>query len=176
MHRSEEFLYVTTSLEEVLWGLLLIGITMWIHGIGMQLTMATNSVIRARMERRGRSSAGFGVVVLASLMIVSVHLIEVIVWAAFLVLSGAMTNVHSAVYFALMQYTTVGSTLFLPMHWRLLEGMIAISGMMTFAWSTGILFALAQKALKQHRKELTAVLDRRINRGEDDKPPDRGED
>lgn len=176
MHHSEEFLYVTTSLEEVLWGLLMIGITMWIHGVGMQLTMATNSVIRARMERRGSTSAGSGIVVLASLMIVSVHLIEVIVWAAFLVLLDAMPNVHSAVYFALMQYTTVGSTLFLPMHWRLLEGMIAISGMMTFAWSTGILFALAQKALKQHRKELTAVLDRRINRGRGDKPPDPGKD
>ena len=33
----------------------------------------------------------------------------------------------------------------LPANWRLLEGMIAISGLMTFAWSTGVLFALAQE-------------------------------
>jgi len=45
----------------------------------------------------------------------------------------------------LNEYTTLGSNIFLPLKWRLLEGMIATSGLLTFAWSTGVLITLAQK-------------------------------
>ena len=51
----------------------------------------------------------------------------------------------SAYYLSLLDYTTLGCEYDLPVNWRLLEGMIAISGLMTFAWSTGVLFALAQE-------------------------------
>ena len=32
-----------------------------------------------------------------------------------------------------------------PLHWRLLDGMLPIAGLMTFAWSPGTLFTLAQE-------------------------------
>jgi hypothetical protein len=47
-------------------------------------------------------------------------------------------------YFSLNQYTTVGSSLGLPLHWRLLDGTIAGAGLLTFVWPTGILLATAQ--------------------------------
>jgi hypothetical protein len=56
-----------------------------------------------------------------------------------------MPNASMAYYLALLDYTTLGCEYDLPVKWRLLEGMIAISGLMTFAWSTGVLFALAQE-------------------------------
>ena len=55
-----------------------------------------------------------------------------------------MPSPSASYYFALMQYTTVGSSLNLPQRWRLLDGMLPIAGLMTFAWSTGVLFTLAQ--------------------------------
>ena len=60
-----------------------------------------------------------------------------------------MPNVSTAYYFALLEYTTIGSNLNLPLHWRLLEGLIAIAGVLTFAWSTGILLTLAQSFQEQ---------------------------
>jgi hypothetical protein len=48
-----------------------------------------------------------------------------------------------------MQYTTVGSDYRLPENWRLLSGMIATSGLMGFAWSTGVLLTLAQDFQQQ---------------------------
>jgi hypothetical protein len=51
-----------------------------------------------------------------------------------------------------MQYVTVGSNLRLPEHWRLLEGMIAFAGLITFAWSTGVLFAMAQEQIETAAK------------------------
>ena len=78
-------------------------------------------------------------------MIVLVHLVELLVWAAFFLWQDAMPNASSSYYFALMHYTTVGSSFNLPLRWRLLDGMLPIAGLMTFAWSTGVLFTLAQE-------------------------------
>ena len=88
---------------------------------------------------------GGAVLILASWMIVFIHLVELLVWAAFFLWQGAMPNASNAYYFALMQYTTVGSSLNLPPRWRLLDGMLPIAGLMTFAWSTGVLLTLAQE-------------------------------
>ena len=63
----------------------------------------------------------------------------------FFVWKGAIPSPSAAYYLALLDYTTLGCEYDLPMKWRLLEGMIAIAGLMTFAWSTGVLFALAQQ-------------------------------
>jgi hypothetical protein len=43
-----------------------------------------------------------------------------------------------------MQYTTVSSGIQLPERLRLLGGMIAMSGLLTFAWSTSVLLILAR--------------------------------
>ena len=94
------------------------------------------------MRRRPRSSflRGGAVLIVASWMIVVVHLVELLVWAAFFVWQDAMPSASTSYYFALMQYTTVGSSFNLPLRWRLLDGMLPIAGLMTFAWSTGVLF------------------------------------
>jgi preprotein translocase subunit SecY len=89
--------------------------------------------------------AGLFPIILASWMIMLVHLIEVAVWAGFFIWRGAFANGSIAYYFSLNEYTTVGSNFNLPLHWRLLEGMIATAGLLAFAWSTGILFTLAQE-------------------------------
>ncbi len=134
-----------TSLEEVLWGITLVAITMAIHGCGMIATLFTSHSIRQASEGSPSFWRGGAILILASWMIVLIHLFELIVWAVFFVWQGAMPSASTAYYFSLMQYTTVGSTLNLPFRWRLLDGMLPIAGLMTFAWSTGVLFALAQE-------------------------------
>ena len=59
-----------------------------------------------------------------------------------------------------MDYTTRGCSYNLRERWRLLEGMIAMAGLLTFAWSTGVLLTLAQDfqnkqllILKQRREK-----------------------
>lgn len=93
-----------------------------------------------------------GLIILASWMIILVHLVEVILWAGFFLGQAALPNPGLSCYFALMQYTTVGSSLDLPIQWRLLEGMISIAGLMTFAWSTGVLLTLAREFQNQQIK------------------------
>jgi len=42
----------------------------------------------------------------------------------------------------MLNYTTLQAG-YLPQRWRLLEGMLGMAGLLTFAWSTSILFSLA---------------------------------
>jgi hypothetical protein len=96
---------------------------------------------------------GVFALVLASWMIILVHLLEVAVWAGFFLFKGAMPNYSIAYYFSLNEYTTVGSNYNLPQNWRLLEGMIATAGLLGFAWSTGVMLTLAQN-FQVHRMQL----------------------
>jgi len=149
------------SLEEVLWGITLVAITMAIHGCGMLATLFTCHIVGQKAEGPASFFRGGAVLILASWMIVLIHLIELLMWAAFFLWQGAMPNPSTSYYFALMQYTTVGSNVNLPFRWRLLDGMLPIAGLMTFAWSTGVLFALAQEF---QSNQLSAMHRRRAER------------
>ena len=153
--------FAVTSFEEVGWGLLLVAITMTLHGFGMVFTVRVTNIAKAVTERKDSFIAGVGILILASSLILMVHLSEVVVWAAFFFYKHAMPDANTSYYFALMEYTTVGSNYNLPRRLRLLEGVIAVAGLITFAWSTGVLLALAQdfqdrevKYLELRRKRL----------------------
>ncbi len=154
------------KLGELLWGLALLAVTMTIHGIGMLWTLRVTGAFARRFKDAATFAPSLGRVVLATWMITSVHLLEVFVWAVFLVWKGAVLLRTQAYYVALMNYTTLGSEFPLATGWRLLEGMTGIAGLMTFAWSTGVLMTLAQnfqdRALKlQLKEELDAVAAKR---------------
>lgn len=134
-----------TTVEEVVWGITLVAVTMAIHGCGMLATLFACHAIKDETGAPVSFLRGGTVLILASWLMVLVHLVELLVWAAFFLWQDAMPNASASYYFSLMQYTTVGSDLSLPLRWRLLDGMLPIAGLMTFAWSTGILLTLAQE-------------------------------
>jgi len=141
-----------TSLEEIFWGGTLVAITMAMHGFGMLLVLQADGTLKERFRQRPSFVTGILTLILASWMILLVHLLEVFAWAGFFVWTNAVNTQTSApanaslcYYFALMDYTTLGSAYNLHLRWRLLEGMIAVAGLLTFAWSTGVLLTLAQE-------------------------------
>ena len=154
-------MHYVTSLEEVAWGIALVAITMAIHGCGMLATLFACHVLKRGPEAPTSFIRGGAVLILASWMIVLVHLVELLVWAVFFVRHDAMPNASTSYYFSLMQYTTVGSSFSLPPRWRLLDGMLPMAGLMTFAWSTGVLFMLAQEF---QTTQLSAIHKRRAER------------
>ncbi len=139
-----EPLYVI-RFEEITWGAILMAVTMTIHGFGMLIVLRVNHEVNRWFGASKTLIAGLAPVILASCMILAVHLIEVFVWARFLIWKGAFPNKSIAFYFSLNEYTTLGSSFSLGQNWRLLEGLMAITGLLAFAWSTGVIFSLAQK-------------------------------
>ena len=93
-----------------------------------------------------------GVVILAALLIVVLHLIEVMVWAGFFTWKNAQPNPFSAFYYALVNYTTLGAG-YLPVRWRLLEGLLGMAGLLSFAFSTSVLIGLAEEFVTRPMRE-----------------------
>ena len=162
-------MYVT-SLQEILWGVMLVATTMIIHGFGMILTLRVNNALKQRVEQTQSFILGVIALILASWMIIFVHLSEVAVWAGFFLWKGALPNYSIACYFTLNEYATVGSSFNLPQNWRLLEGMVATAGLLGFAWSTGVMVTLAQGF---QRHELQLLKQRRENHSPNPHPADR---
>jgi hypothetical protein len=131
------------SLEEALWGSLLVAITMVIHGTGMFWILRITESLKEIFHPLESFVGGLGLVILASLLIIFTNILEVIVWAAFFVLQGAQPNHSVALYNALLNYTTLQAD-YLPQRWHLLEALLGMAGLLTVAWSTGILYMLAQ--------------------------------
>jgi hypothetical protein len=133
-------------LDEVMWGCLLLAITLSIHVAGLFRTMRVGLALMGHPKKL-RPGLDIGVVILVALMLIVLHLIEVTVWAGFFTWKGAQPNPFSAFYNALVNYTTLGAG-YLPLRWRLLEGMLGMAGLLSFAFSTSALFALAQAVMR----------------------------
>jgi hypothetical protein len=127
-----------TSIEEIAWGLLLITATIVVHGIGTSWALVVTE---------GSTDPGQPAPVLRDLLRVNIlaailvllHLTEVMIWAGFFTLTDCFPTLSQSYNVALLDYTTLGSNDDLPGRWRLLEGMIAICGLLTFAWTTSVL-------------------------------------
>ncbi len=149
----DQSLYVTSA-DEIAWGGILIALTLIIHGLGMLLTIEFSGLYKSRFEKRQNFVSGIIGLILASWIITSVHISEVMLWAGFFQWKQCFANFSTASYFAFTEYTTLGSNFDLPQNWRLLEGMIATSGLIGFAWSTGVLMTLAQGFQKQQLQRI----------------------
>ena len=146
---AQDLAYVI-RVDEIAWGGLLLALTIAVHGTGMFniLRMTILLADRTAPTRQRFPVLGMGILILAVWIIVLVHLAEVAIWAAFFVWKEAQPNIFSAFYSALLNYTALQAG-YLPIRWRLLEGMLGIAGLLSFAWSTGTLLAVAAKFIQE---------------------------
>lgn len=128
--------------DEILWGCVLLAITLIVHGVGVFHIIRASAVLILRV--RSRLGVGTALFVVAIIGMVILHLVEVLLWSVFFTWKGAQPNGSSAFYHALVNYTTLGAG-YLPIRWRLLEGMLGMAGLLCFAFSTRALLALAQR-------------------------------
>lgn len=86
--------------------------------------------------------------VTAALMVA--HTLEVLVWALAYSLVGAAPAGSDLVYFAFVNYTTLGYGDITPVQaWRLTGPRTAMNGILMFGWSTAVLFEVLRKTLER---------------------------
>jgi len=86
------------------------------------------------------------VVTAAALMVA--HTLEVFVWALAYAIVGAAPAGSDLLYFAFVNYTTLGYGDIMPVQgWRLTGPMTAMNGILLFGWSTAVLFEVLRKTL-----------------------------
>jgi hypothetical protein len=77
------------------------------------------------------------------------HTLEVFVWALAYAVVGAAPAGSDLLYFAFVNYTTLGYGDITPVReWRLIGPLTAMNGVLLFGWSAAILFEVLRKTLE----------------------------
>jgi hypothetical protein len=87
-------------------------------------------------------------------VLMAAHLAEVLVWSfAYSFISVAPPGTD-LVYFAFVNYTTLGYGDVTPLvHWHLLGPMTAMNGVLLFGWSTAVIFEVLRRTMVTPRGE-----------------------
>ena len=81
-------------------------------------------------------------------VLMAAHMLEVLVWALAYAIVDAVPVGADLVYFALVNYTTLGYGDITPIaRWRLLGPMTAMNGVLLFGWSTAVIFQVLRRTL-----------------------------
>jgi hypothetical protein len=111
-----------------------------IHALAM---IAVIGAARSASTRHlSRPSLRLVVVMIATVSVLMVsHLIEIAVWALAYLLVAAAPEGADRLYFAFVNFATLGYGDVVPVpRWRLLGPMAAMNGVLLFGWSTAVIF------------------------------------
>ena len=90
------------------------------------------------------------VMVATVLVLMLAHTIEIVVWSISYALVGAAPAGSEFLYFAFVNYTTLGYGDVTPVkEWRLVGPMAAMNGILMFGWSTAVLFEVLLKTIER---------------------------
>jgi hypothetical protein len=107
-------------------------------------------VARVADERAtSRQSLRLVAVMIATVsVLMAAHIAEVFVWAFAYVIVGAALPGTDFIYFAFVNYTTLGYGDVTPIErWQLLGPMTAMNGVLLFGWSAAVIFAVLRKTM-----------------------------
>ena len=81
-------------------------------------------------------------------LLMAAHLSEVLVWSLAYAIFDAAPKGADLVYFAFVNYTTLGYGDVTPVErWNLLGPMTAMNGVLLFGWSTAVIFDVLRRTL-----------------------------
>ena len=91
-----------------------------------------------------------GVMVATALILMVAHMMEIFVWSLAYLAIGAAPAAANLLYFAFVNYTTLGYGDVVPVkQWLLVGPMAAMNGILMFGWSTAVLFEVLQKTIER---------------------------
>jgi hypothetical protein len=87
-------------------------------------------------------------------VLMGAHVCEVTLWSFGYLLVAAAPEESDRMYFAFVNYTTLGYGDVVPVaRWRLLGPMTAMNGVLLFGWSTAVIFHVLRITIRTSRKE-----------------------
>jgi hypothetical protein len=124
-----------------------------IHAIIMAAVLWVARVADRRATER--QSLHLVAVMIASVsVLMAAHLVEVAVWSLAYMMVGAASPGTDLIYFAFVNYTTLGYGDVTPVErWQLLGPMTAMNGVLLFGWSTAVIFAVLRRTMVTNQAE-----------------------
>jgi hypothetical protein len=139
-----------SPLDNWIWGLLLIALTIAIHTTGVTLMVSVLHSIRIRLENRSLRLAHVFAIVIATitaigLLLAALHGIEAALWAAAYLWLGALGSPETAILYSVDSMATRGASgIMLQPHWQMMGALEAADGMVLFGISTAFIFTVMQ--------------------------------
>lgn len=117
-----------------------------VHGIGLfSLTRAMRSEDSIERLRKIRPLSPRGAVFTLAIVIaiISLHGVEIWAFAGVYMVTGAVPELESALYFSTISYSTVGyNDTHILAEWRLIGAFESILGIILLGWSTSFFFRM----------------------------------
>ena len=121
-------------------GSVVIVITMLVAAMLFELAGRALRSVDARLHGRGRAIQTLAVLIIALFWILLVLTLSVWSWAGVYLYIGLFDQLETALYFAIVSFTTVGyGDVVIGQNWRLLAGMTATNGLLVFGLFTAFL-------------------------------------
>ena len=120
-----------------------------IHALIMTSVVRVAQIAAAR-HRLLPTSHMIAVMVVTVSVLMAAHASEVLVWSLAYLIVGAAPAGADVVYFAFVNYTTLGYGDVVPVErWRLIGPITAMNGVLLFGWSTAVIFDVLRRTMIQ---------------------------
>ena len=121
-----------------------------IHALVM--TAVVRVVEIADRRNTSRPSLRLIVVMITTVsVLMAAHMSEVIIWALAYAIVDVAPGKTDLIYFAFVNYTTLGYGDITPVErWQLFGPMTAMNGVVLFGWSTAVIFEVLRRTIRRH--------------------------
>jgi hypothetical protein len=121
-----------------------------IHGVGLVFGLRWLGGIKPRHGHHFSMPAMFWILIRVVYGLMLLHILQIIVWAVCYQWNDCFPDFSTAFYYSATSYSTVGfGDVIPPENWRILGAIEAVTGILMFGWSTGVLFAVANRLLER---------------------------
>ncbi len=119
-----------------------------VHGVGMVFGLRWLGGIAPPRGHHFSLPAMFWILIRVVYGLMLLHILQIIVWALCYQWIGCFPDFATAFYYSATSYSTVGfGDVNPPGNWRILGAVEAVTGILMFGWSTGVLFAVVSRLL-----------------------------
>ena len=136
-------------IRQLLFGGAVSAVNIGLHALIMMILIQVAQKVSARSKSRASQHLVL-VMIPTVLVLMLTHATEIIVWATAYWIVDATPPEADRVYFAFVNYTTLGYGDVVPVkRWNLLGPMTAMNGVLLFGWSTAVIFEVLRRALRE---------------------------
>jgi hypothetical protein len=136
---------------QMIWGTVMLGICMFLHVGFVIVDIRLLKWLTGKLWASGPLLSTAVLLSAAIIVIVFSHSVQVWLWTLSLISFGAFSDPGTAVYFALVTYTTLGyGDIVLAENIRLYGAFASVTGLLGFALSTAFLVVVFGKLLPNH--------------------------